>query len=326
MKKKIRSLLCLLLFVALSLTACGSSTANFTDEAVLKIDGQEIMKSEYMVYLYTTTQSFIAAAGQDVWSMDFDGQTADELVEERTISTLQSVKAAEEYAAANGIALTDEQKEEAAAAAEQFVSTVDESDLAKMGMDIEKLIPLMEASYLYSLVYESIAAECAVDEADMAAYYEEQKDQIKEDYTSLKVATILLDDGEKAKEAADRAKAGEDFAALFQEYDVDPAVQSGEENGETTMYQSYMLASFGLAEPLEVGEIAGPIQVEDGRYFILKALEKTVPTEEEVKQMAETGYQDKIQTEYTEARIDEMVKAQKVEKIESVWATLEKFH
>lgn len=326
MKKKIRSLLCLLLFAALSLTACGSSGADFTDEAVLKIDGREIMKSEYMVYLYTTTQSFIAAAGQDVWSMDFDGQTADELVEERTISTLQSVKAAEEYAAANGIALTDEQKEEAAAAAEQFVSTVDESDLAKMGMDIEKLIPLMEASYLYSLVYESIAAECAVDEADMAAYYEEQKDQIKEDYTSLKVATILLDDGEKAKEAADRAKAGEDFAALFQEYDVDPAVQSGEENGETTMYQSYMLASFGLAEPLEVGEIAGPIQVEDGRYFILKALEKTVPTEEEVKQMAETGYQDKIQTEYTEARIDEMVKAQKVEKIESVWATLEKFH
>ncbi len=326
MKKKIRSLLCLLLFAALSLTACGSSTANFTDEAVLKIDGQEIMKSEYMVYLYTTTQSFIAAAGQDVWSMDFDGQTADELVEERTISTLQSVKAAEEYAAANGIALTDEQKEEAAAAAEQFVSTVDESDLAKMGMDTEKLIPLMEASYLYSLVYESIAAECAVDEADMAAYYEEQKDQIKEDYTSLKVATILLDDGEKAEEAADRAKAGEDFAALFQEYDVDPAVQSGEENGETTMYQSYMLASFGLAEPLEVGEIAGPIQVEDGRYFILKALEKTVPTEEEVKQMAETGYQDKIQTEYTEARIDEMVKAQKVEKIESVWTTLEKFH
>lgn len=326
MKKKIRSLLCLLLVAVLSLTACGSSTAEFTDEAVLKIDGQEIMKSEYMVYLYTTTQSFVAAAGKDVWNMDFDGQTADELVEERTISTLQSVKAAEEYAAANGIALTEEQKEEAKAAAEQFISTVDEADLAKMGMDTEKLIPLMEASYLYSLVYESIAAECAVDETDMATYYEEQKDQIKEDYTTLKLATILLDDGEKAEEAADRAKAGEDFAALFKEYDVDPAAQSGEENGETTMYQSYMLSNFGLTEPLEVGEIAGPIQVEEGRYFILKALEKTVPTEEEVKQMAETGYQDKIQTEYTEARIDEMVKAQKVEKMESVWATLEKFH
>ena len=326
MKKKIRSLLSLLLFAVLSLTACSSDTAQFTDEAVLKIDEQEIMKSEYMVYLYTTTQSFIAAAGEDVWNMDFDGQTADELVEERTISTLQSVKAAEEYAAANGIALTDEQKEEAKAAAEQFISTVDEADLAKMGMDAEKLIPLMEASYLYSLVYESIAAECAVDEGDMAAYYEEQKDQIREDYTTLKLATILLDDGEKAEEAAQRAKAGEDFAALFREYDVDPAAQSGEETGETTMYQSYMLANFGLSEPLEVGEIAGPIQADESRYFILKALEKTVPTEEEVKQMAETGYRDQIQTEYTEARIDEMVKAQKVEKIEAVWKTLEKFH
>lgn len=326
MKKKIRSLLCLLLFAALSLTACGGSTADFADEAVLKIDGQEIMKSEYMVYLYTTTQSFVAAAGQDVWSMDFDGQTADELVEERTISTLQSVLAAKEYAAANGIALTDEQKQEAAAAAEQFISTVDAADLAKMGMDAEKMVPLMEDSYLYSQVYESIAAECGVDEGDVAAYYEEQKEQIKEDYTSLQIATILLDDGEKAEEAAKRAKAGEDFAALFKEYDVDPAVQSGEENGETTMYQSYMLANFGLTEPLEVGQIAGPIQVENGRYFILKALDKTVPTEDEVREMAETGYRDKVQTEYAEARMDEMVKAQKVEKIEAVWATLEKFH
>ena len=326
MKKKIKGLLGLLLAAMLGLTACGSSTADFKDEAVLKINDQEIMKSEYMVYLYTTTQSFVAAAGEDVWSMDFDGQTADELVEERTISTLQSVLAAEEYAAANGIALTEEQKEEAKAAAAQFISTVDEGTLAKMGMDEEKLIPLMEASYLYSLVYESIAAECAVDEGDMAAYYEEQKDQIRSDYTTLDLATILVDDASKAEEVAERAKDGEDFTALFKEFDVDPAAQNGEENGETTMYQSYMLSNFGLTEPLEVGEVAGPIQVGEGRYFILKALDKKVPTEEEVKQMAENGYKDKIQTEYTEARIDEMVKAQTVEKIEGVWETLEKFH
>jgi len=83
---------------------------------VLKIDNHDITKYEYMVYLYTTTQSFVSAAGEDVWNLDFDGQTADELVEERTISTLQSVLAAEEYAAAHDIALTDDQKEEAAAA------------------------------------------------------------------------------------------------------------------------------------------------------------------------------------------------------------------
>ena len=96
MKKKMKSLLGILLAGMLCLTACGGGTTAFTDEAVLKIDDQEIMKSEYMVYLYTTTKSFISAAGEDVWTMDFDGQTADELVEERTISTIQSVIAAKE--------------------------------------------------------------------------------------------------------------------------------------------------------------------------------------------------------------------------------------
>ena len=114
MKRKIMGLLCLLL-TAFSLTACVDSSVK--DVAVLKIDGQEIMKSEYMVYLYTTTEGFVTMAGDDVWSMDFDGQTADELVEERTISTIQSVIAAKEYAAVNGISLTEEQK---AAAAPQY--------------------------------------------------------------------------------------------------------------------------------------------------------------------------------------------------------------
>ena len=306
MKKRRKGLLGLLLAGVLALTACGSGGT--ADTVVLKIDNHDITKYEYMVYLYTTTQSFVSAAGEDVWNLDFDGQTADELVEERTISTLQSVLAAEEYAAAHDIALTDDQKEEAAAAAKQFLSTVD------------------AASYLYSLVYDSIASECAVDETDMADYYAEQKDQIRSDYTELKVATILVDDEETANEVAKRAKDGEDFASLFKEYDVDPKAQSGEESGETTMYQSYMLSNFGLTEAPEVGKVVGPIKMDESKYFIIKTLEKTVPTEEEVKEKAETGYKDKIQTEYAEARIDEMVKAQKVEKVKSVWDTLEKFH
>lgn len=224
MKKRRKGLLGLLLAGVLALTACGSGGT--ADTVVLKIDNHDITKYEYMVYLYTTTQSFVSAAGEDVWNLDFDGQTADELVEERTISTLQSVLAAEEYAAAHDIALTDDQKEEAAAAAKQFLSTVDADALKKMEVDEEKLVPLMEASYLYSLVYDSIASECAVDETDMADYYAEQKDQIRSDYTELKVATILVDDEETANEVAKRAKDGEDFASLFKEYDVDPKAQS----------------------------------------------------------------------------------------------------
>lgn len=322
MKKKMKSLLGILLAGMLCLTACGSGTSEFTDEAVLKIDGQEIMKSEYMVYLYTTTKSFISAAGEDVWNMDFDGHTADELVEERTISTIQSVIAAKEYAAANGIALTEEEKAAAKAAAEQFIAGVSQEDLAKMGVDVETLQPMMEDSYLYTLVHQSIAEECDVDAADMDAYYQANKDQMKKDYTSLKLQTILLDDGDRAEEVAKRAKDGEDFVALFDEYDVDPSAENG---GEMTVFQNYLQTSFGLTDELETGDVAGPLKIGEG-YFILKAVEKTVPTEAEVKELAESSYRTEQQTSYTEARFTELTKDQTVEKIESAWKTLEKFH
>ena len=321
MKKRIKALLGLLLATSLCLTACGGG-AEFQDEAVMKVNGQEIMKSEYMVYLYTTTKIFVSAAGEDVWGMDFDGQTADELVEERTISTIQSVIAAKEYAAANGIALTEEQKAEAKAAVEQFMAGVSEEDLGKMGMDAEKLQPLMEDSYLYTLVHQEIAAECDVDAADMDTYYQANKAQLKKDYTSLKLQTILLDDGEKAAKAAERAKNGEDFLSLFEEYDIDPAAENG---GEMTVFQNYLENSFGLTDEMEAGDVAGPLQIGEG-YFVLKAVEKTVPTEEEVKELAESNYRTEVQTSYTEARFAELMKGQTVEKIEGVWETLEKFH
>ena len=319
MKSKIMGLLCLLL-TAFSLTACADSSVE--DVAVMKVDGQEIMKSEYMVYLYTTTKSFVSAAGEDVWSMDFDGQTADELVEERTINTIQSVIAAKEYAEANGIALTEEQKAAAAEAAEQFMQGVSAEDLKKMNLDVKKLQPMMEDSYLYTLVHQEIAAECDVDAADMEAYYQENKAQLKKDYTSLKLQTILLDDGEKAAKAAERAKNGEDFLSLFEEYDIDTAAENG---GEMTVFQNYLENSFGLTDEMEVGDVAGPLQIGEG-WFILKTVEKTVPTDEEVKELAEGEYSMEVQTSYTESRFAEMIKGQAVEKIKDAWETMGKFH
>ena len=89
--------------------------------------------------------------------------------------------------------------------------------------------------------------------------------------------------------------------------------------------QKYLQNSFGLSESLEVGDVAGPLQMGEG-YFILKVLEKTVPTEAEVQELAENIYRTDVQAAYMEARFGELTKTQKVEKIETAWETLEKFH
>ena len=320
MKRKMKSLIGLFLAGAVCLTGCGSSA--FTDEAVLKIDGQEIMKSEYMVYLYTTTNGFVSAAGDDVWNMDFDGQTADELVAERTISTIQSVIAAKEYAADNGIALTENDKAAAKAAAEQFITGVSEGDLEKMGVTAETLQPMMEDSYLYTLVHQSIAEECGIDAEDMEEYHQTNKVQLQKDYTMLTLQTLLLDNERKAEEAAERAENGEDFAALFAEYDIDPDAENG---GELTVYQNELQKSFGIAEEMEPGDVAGPLQI-GGGWFVLKIAEKTVPSAEEVKLLAENFYRTEVQAAYTENRFAELTKGQTVEKVDGVFDKLEKFH
>lgn len=314
----------LMLAAVVGLTGCGSNNS-FQEETVLKIDERDILKSEYMVYLYSTTQSFLSAAGTDVWSMDFDGQTADELLEERTIETIQNVIAAEKYAAANEISLTDEQKEEAKQAAEQFVTSIEEEDLAKMGVDAESAVPLMEASYLYTLVYNEIAAECEVDAEELAQYRAENEETLRKDYAEVQVQTIFLDDLEKAEKAVQRARDGEDFTALYAEYDVQQS-DDGEAREPITMYQSYLKMSFELTDDLQTGDITDPIQIDENGYMVMQVLSVEEPTEEELNEIAEATYTNQVQADYANARMDEMIQAQKVEKIEGVWEDMEKFH
>ena len=326
MKKKIKSLLGILLAATLSLTACGgSNTSDFTDEAVLKIDGHEIMKSEYMVYLYTTSQSFVATAGEDVWNMDFDGQTADELVAERTISTLQSVIAAEKYAEENGIALTAEEKEAARAAAEQFIANVSKEDLAKMGMDVEKLTALMESSYLYSLVYQAISEECAVDDAEVDSFFEANKADLMEEFQLLKVNSIVVNDLATAEEVLEKARSGENFSKLFDEYDVVGDVAGEGEDGEMTVYRYYLEGEFGLSSDVTVGDVEGPFNM-GSTYFILKVAAEKAPEEANVKEMAGQTYRTNMQALHVEERMAELMTGQTVEKVEGVFEALETFH
>lgn len=321
MKKKIRGALCLLLSGLLWLTGCGSS---FSDEVIARIDGREVMKSEYMVYLYTSTESFVSAAGSDVWDMDFDGMTGAELVQERAFSTIQSVVAAEKYAAENGISLTDEQKTEAHTMAEEFLSQLSDQDRAKMGVDEKQMETLMEESYLYSVVYDTLAKECEVNADEMEQYYQENADLLREEYTQITIDTIMVNDEATAKEVSEKAKAGEDFTALFETYDTDTTAKESGSKGQMTLYQNYLNNTFGLSENLTLGEITEPIQVR-GSYFILKVETITPPTEEEVQQLAEDAYRQQVQSAYVESRLAEMIAAQEVEKIPEAWENMENF-
>lgn len=311
---------CLLLTICF-LSGCNTS---FSDVVIARIDGREIMKSEYMVYLYTTTKSFVSAAGEDVWNLDFDGMSAEELVQERAFSTIQSVIAAETYATQNNIVLTEDQIAEAHQSATDFMAQVSPEDWEKMNVTEKQLQTLMEESYLYSVVYDTLAAECEVNPKEAEAYYTENADAIREGYTEVTVDTIMLDDPQTAEEVATRAQAGEDFDTLFAAYDVDDTAKESENGGEMTLYQNYLKSQFGITEPLEVGQITDVIQA-DTHYFVLKVKAITPPTEDEVRTQAEADYQNMVQSAYAEDRISSLIDMQEVEKIPEAWENMDSF-
>ena len=320
-----KSLLCFLLIATFLMTACSNHTTDFADEVVLKIDGQEITKSEYMTHLYTTSMDFISSAGEDAWGTDFEGQTADELVESHTITTLQRLVAAKKYAAENNINLTEQEKEEAKRSAEKFISDISKDNLAKMGIDTEKLTAIMEASYLYSSVYNSISEKSTVDDAEVDRFFNENKTGLMEKFKLLKVNSIVVDNRKTAMEVLEKAKNGEDFSKLFDAYDTARATATTGENGEMTVYRYVLESQYGLSPTATVGDVEGPFKM-GSTYFILKVAEEVAPDASEVKKLAGETYRTNMQVLHAQERIDELIANQKVEKVEAVWKTLENFH
>src|ERR1019366_1896021 len=124
-------------------------------------------------------------------------------------------------------------------------------------------------------------ANVTVSEAQLKAYFEEQKTKNPDAYVQSeqrKVRHILLQVTDpkndaavkaKAEQILTRARAGEDFAKLAQEFSQDPG--SARQGGDLGMSERKVwVAPFAdAAFSMQVGEIRGPVKTQFG-YHILK--------------------------------------------------------
>jgi len=150
----------------------------------------------------------------------------------------------------------------------------------------------------------SLAAKVNVDDAQLRAYYDEQKAKTPERFVQpeqRRVSHILLqvpdpkDDAAvkaKAEDILKRARGGEDFAKLAQQYSQDPgSAQKGGDLGWADR-KAYVTPFADAAFSMKEGEIAGPVKTQFG-YHILK-LDGIQPTKtksfEEAKGDLEAEY------------------------------------
>jgi foldase protein PrsA len=169
------------------------------------------------------------------------------------------------------ITVTDEDVEfEVDKLAGQFGSLVGlEQALSQYGMTLDDLKGQIKAT----LLLEGIAArDVTVEEEELRAYYDENKDQYTEP-EQVKARHILVEDEETAKSILKQLQTGEDFVEIAKEKSTDPG--SKDKGGDLGFFERGMMdpAFEEAAFSLGIGETSPPVKSMFG-YHIIRVEDK----------------------------------------------------
>jgi len=186
-----------------------------------------------------------------------------------------------------------------------------EAALAKEGLTLEQYkIELREQMTLSRVFNKYVRSGLAVDEAEVRAYYEKNKKtysmpeeirvrhiffKLPEDATPAQTEAVK----EKALEALERAKKGQDFIRLVEELSESENADQGGDLG--FMQRDQVIPEIEEAtRTLKPGELAGPIQCAGGFHVIrLEEIRTQVKPFEKVKdEIAKMLYEQKSENTY----------------------------
>jgi peptidyl-prolyl cis-trans isomerase C len=263
----------------------GAGKALFADDVLCKGKGIEIKRSQ-LDEAFTQFRANVAVRGQTVPEEKrdlYETQLLDRLV----VSRLLVSRA------------TDEDRKKAREQADKFVAETkkqagsDESfqrQLKAMSFSAEQFdAQVLERAVCEEVVDRELRAKVQITDEQAKKYYDENGDRFERP-EMVRASHILLStrdavtgqelSGEKKKEKRqqiekllERAKKGEDFAALAKEFSEDPG--SKDTGGEYTFPRGQMVPEFEEAAfSLKPNEISGVVTTQFG-YHIVKLHEKT---------------------------------------------------
>ncbi len=297
-----------------SSTNSGETVDDVPDGAViLTIDGEEIDKVTYMLYKYTTTQSFINMMAGEAWDAEYEGMTEEEFVNERVMETLQGVVAAKHYAESNGMTTTDEDELDIEMVTENFIASMYPEDVEAIGITKEILLPLMRDSFMYSSVMEVIGTEVVIDEGAKQQYTAEVGDLIAKDYTILDLSQVLVDNAETANDIVAQLNGGADFEDIFYAYDISLLEEGSTQTSEMIINRGQFANAFGIADDLTPGEILGPVDMGDGYFFVFQVNEIDEPTGTDLQEIVDEIYFENAEYEFADQQIITLMNGQSVD-------------
>ncbi len=271
----------LLLAALFSLCACGKKgsgttvvlTTGLAGDEIFRIENKSCRLPEIMVYLTTTQNQYEEVYGEGIWEVNLEGVTLEENVKEMALARIAQIKTLNLMAEEKGVTLDEDEQRRVKLAAEEYYSSLNETEIEKMGVTPEVIEQLYAEYALAEKVYRHIIQDINLEISD---------DEARTITVShILIKTYMLDGRgeritytEQAKEAA-YARACEvlalatdgehDFESLITQYSEDPVATYSFRKGEKEA--EFENAAFNLG----TDEISGIVEDACG-YHIIKCL------------------------------------------------------
>jgi parvulin-like peptidyl-prolyl isomerase len=265
-------LIALLAALALGVAAAGcggdddDSSGDVPSTAIVVVGDREIPKTEYD-RLLTQAQATYEAREQE-----FPEAGTPEFAQLRNALVRSLVEQAQFEIAAEelDVTVTDEELETRLDELKQQFFEGDDAkyqdELEKQGLTEERVLKDLRTRMLSEKIFEKVTSEVEVTDADIQAYYEENKSQFEQP-ASRDVRHILVKTKAKADDIHAQLENGGDFAKLAKQFSTDPA--SKNEGGKFTAQKGATVAPFDeVAFELETGELSEPVKTQFGWHII----------------------------------------------------------
>jgi foldase protein PrsA len=234
--------------------------------AVAVVGGEQVMKTEFNQMFEVIKMQLEQQYGPTIWDQDVDGRKYIEVMKEKVLDTLVDIKVQEKEAIKSGITTTEAEIDAEVDKAKTYFDTEEKFNefLTSQKMTMEYLRDTLRKDILVKKLQEKLTTGVSVTDEEVAAYYGANQDQ----FISIKVSHILLENEDEAKKMLERVKAGENINELALQYSVDPTAKENKgvidyfRKGE--MVQAFETAAFAL----KPGEISDLVKTDYGFHII----------------------------------------------------------
>lgn len=311
-----KNLICAILSAAMLMTGCSFKKVD-TKQTVATVNGTDISAEFYLFYLTQVKKQMNSGGVEDFWdTAELEGKKLIETAREKALDEVINAVIIEQKAKEQGITITKDEESSINSQVTSMSAQLGSRDkynewLKEQGLTDELYRRFIKINYLSQKLMN--ADDIQVTDADIKEYYEKNIARVKHILvltTDSNNSPLSDEEVAKKREEAEgllkRAKDGEDFDKLVEEYSEDPGSKSQPDGyylgkGFILGSQGSMVSEFEEASlALKVGEVSDIVETTYG-FHIIKRYENDPAVMEQNKDQLTSYAKNEVFTKLVES-------------------------